>query len=131
MFSLLYFFFFQAEDGIRDYKVTGSSDVCSSDLAVVSTLCCAGPLVAVALGLSGAGLAATFEPLRPYFVAGTVLALGFGFVVLRGEEKRACEPDTLCASPIARRRMKWALWVATIVSIPLLTFPWWSKFLLN
>jgi len=27
--------------------------------------------------------------------------------------------------------MKWALWVATIVSIPLLTFPWWSKFLLN
>src|SRR2546426_7566652 len=30
--------------------------------AVVSTLCCAGPLVAVALGLSGAGLAVTFKP---------------------------------------------------------------------
>src|SRR2546426_3808640 len=29
----MFFFFFQAEDGIRDYKVTGSSDVCSSDLA--------------------------------------------------------------------------------------------------
>src|SRR5216684_250220 len=55
--------------------------------AVVSSLCCAGPLVAVAIGLSGAGLAATFEPLRPYLVAGTVLALGFGFAVLRGEEK--------------------------------------------
>ena len=26
------FFFFQAEDGIRDWSVTGSSDVCSSDL---------------------------------------------------------------------------------------------------
>src|SRR5476649_658317 len=26
------FFFFQAEDGIRDHCVTGSSDVCSSDL---------------------------------------------------------------------------------------------------
>src|SRR5256885_12408501 len=26
------FFFFQAEDGIRYYKVTGVSDVCSSDL---------------------------------------------------------------------------------------------------
>ena len=64
--------------------------------AVVSTLCCAGPLVAVALGLSGAGLAATFEPLRPYFIAGTVLALAFGFVELRREEKRACEPGTLC-----------------------------------
>jgi len=99
--------------------------------AVASTLCCAGPLVAVALGLSGAGLAATFEPLRPYFVAGTVLALGFGFVVLRGEEKQACVPGSLCASPIARRRMKWALWTATIVSIPLLTFPWWSKLVLG
>src|SRR3712207_5477751 len=29
---LLFFFFFQAEDGIRDIGVTGSSDVCSSDL---------------------------------------------------------------------------------------------------
>ncbi len=96
--------------------------------AVASALCCAGPLLAVALGLIGAGLAATFEPLRPYFVCGTVLALGFGFVVLRGEEKRACEPGTLCASPIARRRMKRALWIATIIAIPLVTFPWWSKF---
>jgi len=26
------FFFFQAEDGIRDIGVTGVSDVCSSDL---------------------------------------------------------------------------------------------------
>ncbi len=60
-----------------------------------------------------------------------MLALGFGFVELRREEKRACEPGTLCASPIARGRVKRALWAATIVSIPLLTFPWWSKFLLN
>ena len=99
--------------------------------AVASTLCCAGPLVAVALGLSGAGLAATFEPLRPYFVGGTVLALSFGFVVLRREEQRACEPGTLCASPIVRRRMKRALWIAAIVAITLITFPWWSKFVLG
>ena len=99
--------------------------------AVGSALCCAGPLVAVALGLSGAGLAATFEPLRPFFTAGTALALGFGFAVLRREEKRACEPGRVCASPIVRRRMKWTLWLATIISLPLLTFPWWSKLLLG
>ncbi len=99
--------------------------------AVASALCCAGPLVAVALGLSGAGLAATFEPLRPYFVASTVLALGFGFVVLHLEERKACEPGTLCASPVARRRTKGALWIATIVAIPLVTFPWWSKLVLG
>ena len=99
--------------------------------AVGSVLCCAGPLVAVLLGLSGAGLATTFEPLRPYFVAGTVLSLGTGFVVLRREERIACEPGRLCASPRARRRMKWALWIATAIAIPLLTFPWWSRFVLG
>src|SRR6266508_5877403 len=31
------FFFFQAEDGIRSGHVTGSSDVCSSDLVLIDT----------------------------------------------------------------------------------------------
>ncbi|MBI4420579.1 MAG: mercury transporter [Gemmatimonadetes bacterium] len=99
--------------------------------AVTSALCCAGPLVAVFFGLSGAGLATTFEPLRPYATATTVLALGFGFAVVRREERKACEPGTLCASPRARHRMKWALWVATGISLPLITFPWWSGFVLG
>src|SRR3989454_1333493 len=42
MFSLLFFFFFQAEDGIRDYKVTGSSDVCSSDLIFADSIALTG-----------------------------------------------------------------------------------------
>lgn len=96
--------------------------------AVGSALCCAGPLVAVALGLSGAGLAATFEPLRPYFVAGTALSLVLGFLVLRREERRACIPGTWCASPRARAWMRRALWIATAVALPLVTFPWWSTF---
>ncbi|MGH2607770.1 MAG: mercuric transporter MerT family protein [Gemmatimonadales bacterium] len=99
--------------------------------AIGSALCCAGPLVAVALGMSGAGLAATFEPVRPYFVGGTVLSLGLGFVAVYREDKKACEPGTLCASPLARRRMKLWLWIATIVAVPFLTFPWWSKFILS
>lgn len=67
--------------------------------AVGSALCCAGPLVAVFLGLSGAGLAATFEPLRPYFLGGTAALLGLGFYVLHREEKNACEPGKACADP--------------------------------
>ncbi len=96
--------------------------------AIGSALCCAGPLVAVFLGLSGAGLAATFEPLRPIFVGATALSLGLGFAVLHREERKACEPGRLCTSPRARRGMKWALWIATLIAIPFLTFAWWSKF---
>ena len=99
--------------------------------AVGSALCCAGPLVAVSLGLSGAGLAATFEPLRPYFVGGTAVFLGAGFLAVRREERRACEPGTLCASPAWRRRMKRTLWIATALAIPLVTFPWWSPLVLG
>ncbi len=96
--------------------------------AVGSTLCCAGPLVAVALGLSGAGLAATFEPWRPFFVTATVVMLAAGWYVFRREERRACVPGSLCASPAARAWMKWSLVVSTILAVPLLTFSWWSPF---
>ena len=47
------------------------------------------------------------------------------------EDRKACEPGTLCASPVARRRMKGWLWIATAVAIPFATFPWWSKFVLQ
>ncbi len=99
--------------------------------AVGSALCCAGPLVAVFLGLSGAGLAATFEPLRPYFVGATTLSLALGFVAVRREERQACQPGQLCSSPTVRRRLKRLLWIATSIAVPLVTFPWWSRFLLG
>jgi len=87
--------------------------------------------VAVFLGLSGAGLAATFEPFRPYFVAATTLFLVLGFVAVRREDRKACQPGHLCASPAARRRMKRSLWIATGIAVPFVTFPWWSRFLLS
>jgi mercuric ion transport protein len=93
--------------------------------AVGSALCCAGPLVAVSIGLSGAGLASTFEPLRPYFIGGTVLALGAAHWGLRREELAACEPGKPCADPHTRRLMRWTLWTATVIAAALVTFPYW------
>src|SRR5437016_8097253 len=49
--SSLFFFFFQAEDGIRDWSVTWSSDVCSSDLLVLVLV-----LVIESLGWRGKNL---------------------------------------------------------------------------
>ena len=96
--------------------------------AIGSALCCAGPLVAVFLGLSGAGLAATFAPLRVLFVVAALAGLGFGFYLLRREEQKACELGKPCASPVVRHRMKLVLWIATALAVPLLTFLWWSGF---
>lgn len=46
--------------------------------AFASALCCAGPLIAVSLGMSAAGFASTFEPLRPYLLAAPVCFWGRG-----------------------------------------------------
>ena len=97
--------------------------------ATGSALCCAGPLVAVTLGVSGAGLAA-FEPLRPYFLGGTGLFLGLGFFMLYREDEKACEPEKLCAEPKVRRRMKKLLWTATVMAVVLGTYPTWSAWIL-
>lgn len=98
--------------------------------AVVSALCCAGPLVAVFLGLSGAGLSTTFEPLRPYFLVGSALSLGGGFYWLDREEQDACIPDKPCADPLVRRRMRVVLWIATAFALVFAAFPLWSRFVL-
>ncbi len=94
--------------------------------AGASALCCAGPILAVTAGVSGAGLASTFEPLRPYFLGATAIFLVLGFWLLRREEKMACEPGKPCADPKVRRRMKVMLWVATVVSVVFATYPRWQ-----
>jgi mercuric ion transport protein len=94
--------------------------------AFASALCCAGPLIAVSLGVSGAGLASTFEPLRPYLLAGTGLFLGSGFFMLRREERKACDPRKSCADPKVRNRMKVLLWMATAAALIFATYPTWS-----
>lgn len=96
--------------------------------ALASALCCAGPLIAVLLGVSGAGLASTFEPLRPYFLFGTAVSLGGGFYWLRREERSACAPGQPCADPRVRRQMRVILWMATVLALVLAAFPFWSKY---
>lgn len=98
--------------------------------AIVSALCCAGPVVAVALGVSGAGLSSTFEPLRPYFLGSTALFLGGGFFLLHREDQQACDMDKMCASPRVRRRMRIMLWIATAVAVVFATFPSWQSLVL-
>lgn len=97
--------------------------------AAGSALCCAGPLLAVSVGISGAGLS-RFEPLRPYFLGATAFFLVLGFVLLDREEKNACVPGKPCADPDVRRRMKVVLWIATGVAVVFATFPSWQTLVL-
>ena len=98
--------------------------------AFTSAVCCAGPLLAVTVGISGAGLAARFDPLRPYFLIATVAFLGAGFYMLYREDQLACETGRVCAEPRVRQRMRTLLWMATGVAVIFGTYPTWSAWVL-
>jgi mercuric ion transport protein len=115
--------------GMKDSTKATAPSVGAVVAAGASALCCAGPVLAVAAGVSGAGLASTFEPLRPYLLAATAGLLLWGFWLLDREERRACEPGKVCASPAVRRRMKLMLWAATLLSVVLVTYPSWQQLL--
>jgi mercuric ion transport protein len=100
--------------------------------AVLGSLCCVGPLVFVAFGV-GAGLASTFEPLRPVFGALMVVMLGVAFYTVYGKRHLPAEavgeslPGGVCSSPRSRTRDKVLVWTATAVALALWTFPTWSR----
>lgn len=103
--------------------------------AFLAALCCVGPLLFVTLGV-GAGLASTFEPLRPVFTVATVALLAVGFYAVYGKRPSAptpdaaCGPGEACVIPRSRTRDRVLLWVATVVALLLLTFPQWSLLLI-
>jgi mercuric ion transport protein len=99
--------------------------------AIGSTLCCVGPLVAVLVGVSGAGIARTFEPWRPAFVVLTVGAFAYGHWNVRRLKTAVCEPGSPCASPRTVRWINALLWVGTVIAAPVLLVPWWSRYVLG
>ena len=96
--------------------------------AIGASLCCILPVAVALLGVGSATLAAGLEPLRPWMTGATILILGFAFY--RAYRPERCEPGETCAAPASRRRQRIVLWLATVVALALLTFPYYSSWLL-
>jgi hypothetical protein len=93
--------------------------------AAGSMLCCTGPLVAAAAGLSGAGLAA-FLPYRPVFVLASIGLLWYAFREIdRGGEAKAA-PDVDGCDVRARRRTRVVVLGFAVASAILLSAPLWD-----
>ena len=114
--------------------------------AFLGSLCCAGPLLFVTLGV-GAGLASTFEPLRPVFAVLMIGMFGRAFYSVYGRRARPAKVDqgdssiaggtagdtgvaeTACTVPRDRGRERAILWLAALLALVLWTFPTWSRWL--
>ena len=87
--------------------------------AFLSSLCCILPLLFVLLGVGSLGMAAVFEPLRPYMMGGAVilLALAYYWIYFRADKSAACEPGEECAAKPASRASRLGLWIATLAVV--------------
>ncbi len=97
--------------------------------AILASTCCLGPLVLVALGLSGAwiGNLTVLEPYRPFFIAGALAALFFaGRRIFRPAQ--TCQPGDACAVPRTRRVYKIVFGIVSALVLVALVFPYLAKF---
>ena len=72
--------------------------------ALLASLCCITPVLAVLGGLSGiASIFSFLEPLRPYFIAFTIIILGYAFYnAYKPKKKDEIECDCLPAEASAK-----------------------------
>ncbi len=98
--------------------------------AVGASVCCLGPLLLLALGVSGAwiGNLTAMERYRPYWMTATVVFLGLAFLrVYRRPKEVVCTPGSAC-SPDGGRRNKLILWIVTALVLGLLALPYLISF---
>ena len=109
---------------------TGSGALFVGGLAaILASTCCLGPLVLVALGLSGAwiGNLTRLEPYRPFFIAAAFISLLFaGRRIFRPAQ--ACGPEEICAVPRTRKIYKVLFVTVSVLVLIALVFPYVVKF---
>ncbi len=93
--------------------------------AILASTCCLGPLILVALGVSGAwiGNLTVLEPYRPLFIGAALVALFFAWRRIF-RPARAFEPGQVCALPQVRTTYKIIFWIVAALVLIALAFPY-------
>jgi len=99
---------------------------------LAASSCCILPLALFSLGISGAWIAnlTALAPYKPYFAAGTLVLLGYGYYLVYAKPKQACA-DGSCARPLPHRLVKLSLWIATVLVVAALAFDYVAPQLLG
>jgi mercuric ion transport protein len=104
-----------------------SSLIAGALAAVGASVCCVGPLVLLAVGVSGTWMASltAMEPFRPWFIGLTFVFLGLAFRKLY-LAKPACVLGEACANLSNLKRQRITFWVVTSLLLGLLSVPWFA-----
>ena len=99
--------------------------------AITASLCCIGPLVAVALGAGGFAASAVFEKWRPVFLGVTFALLALAWYLTYRKPKADCAEGAACATKPVSKWNKMVLWFATGVVFLMAAFPSLSSAILR
>jgi mercuric ion transport protein len=93
--------------------------------AVGASVCCVAPLVLLTLGIGGTWIAdlTALEPVRPWFVAATLVFLGLAFRRLY-LLPQVCDAGAACAEPVVLKRQRQIFWIVALALLALLSVPW-------
>jgi len=98
--------------------------------AILAAACCLGPLLLLGLGLSAAA-ASWFAPLRPYFLAASIVLLAVAFYLAYRRPRSAGNDASCCELPDSARRTRLGLWIAAAVVALFAFFPLYGARLLT
>src|SRR5882762_2757431 len=92
--------------------------------AIGASVCCVGPLLLLALGITGAWISnlTALEPYRPIFIGLTLLFLGLTYRQLY-LAPQPCAAGAECPDPGALRRQRLIFWLVAALLLGLLAVP--------
>lgn len=100
-------------------------------LAFTSSLCCIMPILTIVGGIGGIASSLSWvEPLRPYLIGATAIILGFSFYQAY-KPKPADDCGCVTVEKKSFMSSKKFLWIITIVSALLISFPYYGKAFLS
>ncbi len=87
--------------------------------ALAASSCCILPLALFGLGISGAwiGNFTRLAAYQTYFIAATLVFLGYGYWLVYQSSTRSCADNEACARPLPNRNVKTSLVLATILVV--------------
>src|SRR5262245_46676131 len=85
--------------------------------ALAASSCCIAPLALFSLGISGAwiGNLTALAPYQPYFLAATLVCLGYGYWLVYRPRQVACAEGAACCKPLPKRFVMLRLLLATVL----------------
>lgn len=101
--------------------------------AMAASSCCILPLAFFSLGVSGAwiGNLTVLAPYQPIFIALTLGFLGFGFYRVYWRPQPACADGEACARPLSNQMTKIGLWIAVVLVLAALIFPYTARLFID